>query len=293
MSIPTIPGVTGPSLFNAAGIPLGKTALTLLTIFPPTGYLGLNYSAVGLPFTAGIKAAVYGLGIIIGLFANRLYINEVAKVLSYILIFAPPWYIFDCIRILTDKQFDEGGFISPLPIPGIPTAPGKNGNWNLTFPLLSIILAVTSFSGLAFITKYIPEIITSSIGKYSAYATAGGGALFILAAGIGLFMQRPNSSSVAGTVAPTIAQDPALGAVGSIVPGLGGLTSGLGGLVPGLGGITSGLMKGGGKSLPPLSSFINKLTPQSGGSKEDVPFLGILALVILGGFSLNYLRSKQ
>jgi len=280
MSIPGLPVASGlptaPSLFNATGIPFGKLSLMLLTVFPPTGYLGLNYSAVGLPITAGIKAAVYGLGIAIGIFANRLYINEVAKVLSYILIFAPPWYIFDCIRIISDTQFDQGGFIPPLPIPGIPTTQGNNGNWNLTFPLLSLILAATSFSGLAFVTKYLPATITDSIGKYSAYATAGGGALFILAAGVGLLMQRPASTSVA----PTIAQDSTLGAVGSVVPGLGGLAQ--------------GLMKGGGaNSLPPLSSFINKLTPQSGGSKEDIPFLGILGLVILGGFSLNYLRSKQ
>ena len=283
MSIPAIPAIPGlptaPSLFNAAGIPLGKTALTLLTIFPPTGYLGLNYSAVGLPFTAGIKAAVYGLGILIGIFANRLYINEVAKVLSYILIFAPPWYIFDCIRIITDSNFDEDGFIPPLPLQAIPTGQGNNGNWNLTFPLLSLILATTSFSGLAFVTKYIPSSITDSIGKYSAYATAGGGALFIIAAGIGLFMQRP-----------------AVGVMPSGGPALaGGLAGGLGGLPGGLPvGLAQGLMRGGGTtSLPPLSSFINKLTPQSGGSKEDIPFLGILALIILGGFSLSFLRSKQ
>jgi hypothetical protein len=275
MSIPGLPIASGlpiaPSLFNATGIPLGKTALILLTMFPPTGYLGLNYSAVGLPITAGIKAAVYGLGIAIGIFANRLYINEVAKVLSYILIFAPPWYIFDCIRIISDSQFDQDGFIPPVPVQAIPTTQGNNGNWNLTFPLLSLILATTSFSGLAFVSKYLPATITDSIGKYSAYATAGGGALFILAAGVGLLMQRPASTNVAST------------GVSTGVP-----------TIPGLGGLAQGLMKGGGaNSLPPLSSFINKLTPQSGGSKEDVPFLGILALVILGGFSLSFLRSKQ
>ena len=283
MSIPAIPAIPGlpsvPSLFNAAGIPLGKTALILLTIFPPTGYLGLNYSAVGLPITAALKALVYGLGIAIGIFANRLYINEVAKVLSYILIFAPPWYIFDCIRIISDSQFDQGGFIPPLPIPAIPTGQGNNGNWRLTFPLLSLILATTSFSGLAFITKYLPSTFKNPIGLVSVYTAAGGGALFILAAGIGLLMQKPASSTIAGTVAPTELGLPALGSLAPAIPGLGGLP---------------GLMKGGGtNSLPPLSSFINKLTPQSGGSKEDIPFLGILALVILGGFSLNYLRSKQ
>ena len=47
--------VPGSSLFSATGIPLGKLPLQLLTLFPPTGYLGLNLSAVGMPITAAIK----------------------------------------------------------------------------------------------------------------------------------------------------------------------------------------------------------------------------------------------
>ena len=52
---------------------------------------------------------------------------------------------------------------------------------------------------------------------------------------------------------------------------------------------------GGGKKLPPLSTFLHEFNNQDGGSdksSEAIPFIGILALIILGGFSLNYLRKN-
>jgi hypothetical protein len=272
LGMPGLPGLPNTqSLFSANGVQLGKLSLMLLTIFPPTGYLGLNYSAVGLPATAFIKTIVYSLGVAIGLFANRLYMNEVATILSYVLMFAPPWYIFDCIQIMLDSSFNENGFLLPLPISLIPSGGGKKGLWTLTFPLLSLILATTSFSGLAVVMKYLPPDILKSFGPYTAYATAGGGAFFVLLAGIGLVMQKPAGATSAQGASP---------AASAPANPLGALT---------------GAMTGGGNknSLPPLSSFINTIRPQSGGSKEDVPFLGILALIILGGFSLNFLRSKQ
>lgn len=250
-----ITGAPTTSLFSENGIPLGKLPLQLLTMFPPTGYLGLNLSGVGMPITAGIKAASYGTGVAIGMYANNLYVNQVAKFLSYVLFFAPPWYIFDCIQILTDSKFDINGFQLPLPIPAIPSGGGVGGNWNLTFPLLSLILAATSISGLGLITfikPYLPKDIADSVFKYTSYATGSGAAVFGLAALAGMFMQRSNA-------AIPVAAIPAA-------------------------------QTGGGK-LPPLSSFINELqVKQTGGSKEAVPFIGILALIIVGGFSLNYLR---
>lgn len=249
-----VPGASSPpSLFSGQGIPLGKLPLQLLTLFPPTGYLGLNLSGAGMQVTAAIKAASYGIGIAAGIYANKLYVNQVAQFLSYILFFAPPWYLFDCIQILTDNKFDVNGFQLPLPISIIPSGGGVGGNWYLTFSLLSLILGATSLSGFALIQKYMPESISGSLGKYTSYATGGGAALFGLAAVAGMFMQK--SSPL-----PQLPQLPQL-------------------------------QQGGGK-LPPLSSFINELQPKKGGSKEAVPFIGILALIILGGFSLNYLRSQ-
>lgn len=264
-ALPTMAGIgtssTTPSLFSTGGIPLGKLPLTLLTIFPPTGYLGLNLTAVGMPITSAIKAASYGTGIAAGMYADKLYVNDVAKILSYILVFAPPWYIFDCIQILTDNNFDRNGFQLPLPISAIPSGGGKEGKWNLTFPLLNLILAATSFTGLAFVLKYLPENITKQLGTYIAYGTAGGGTLFALVAVGAMFMQKPAAAG---------------GATSNISP-------------------PSSLQSGGGsKTLPPLSSFIKDLYKKDDDNlKEAIPFIGILALIIVGGFSLNYLKQHE
>ena len=268
-----------PSLFNSIGIPLGKLPLQLLTIFPPTGYLGLNLTATGLPITSAIKAATYGAGVVAGLYASGLYINQIAKVLSYILIFAPPWYVFDCIQILTDSKFNDNGFLLPLPIPAIPSGGGKGGNWTLTFPVLSLILAATSFSGLALLNTFLPQSIKDSFGKYIEYGTGGLGILFVIVSLIAMSRQTtPGVESMVPSMPTGLPTD--------MTSGITSLTGGLASMIP-------STMKGGGNSLPPLSTFIKDLRPQEGGSTDSVPFIGILGLIILGGFSLSYLRSKQ
>jgi len=273
-ALPSIPALgtssTAPSLFSTTGIPLGKLPLTLLTIFPPTGYLGLNLAVAEMPITASIKAASYGTGIAAGMYANKLYLNDVAKILSYVLIFAPPWYIFDCIQMLTDSNFNENGFQLPLPISAIPSGGAKEGKWNLTFPLLNLILAATSFTGLAFVLKYLPTDITNQFGKYIAYATAGGGTIFAALAIGAMFMQKPDTSQAVSSTA--VLQQPVLQQPEISPPGF--------------------QQTGGGKRLPPLSSFIKDLYKKDDdNSKEAIPFIGILALIIIGGFSLNYLNS--
>jgi hypothetical protein len=295
LPIPTI-GVS-PSLFNSAGIPLGKLPLQLLTLFPPTGYLGINLSAVGLPLTAVIKAATYGAGIAAGIYANRLYISKVAQILSYVLIFAPPWYIFDCIQILMDSKFDINGFLLPVPLPAIQSGGGKEGKWTLTLPLLSVILAATSFSALAFIKEYLPADLTNSIGKYAGYGALGGGILFSAIALISLGMQKPGQGAPGGGVSSAAA--PGAGVLGAL-PGAGLLGALPGaGLLGALPGASVG-QSGGGSSrsekLPPLSSFIENFQKQTGGASQQhqaIPFIGVISLIILGGFSLSFLRSKQ
>jgi hypothetical protein len=284
---------SAPSLFNSAGIPLGKLPLQILTLFPPTGYLGLNLSAVGLPITGAIKAATYGAGVFAGIYANRLYVSQVAQILSYILIFAPPWYIFDCIQILADSKFDINGFLLPVPVPAIPSGGGKEGKWTLTFPLLSLILAATSFTGLAFIKKYLPDDLMKSVGKYAGYATLGGGILFTAIGLISLIMQKPAAGTAVPGVPSAISPLAGISGLTSAIPGVSAITS----VVPGLAPTPAAVplaQSGGGSSLPPLSSFIHNVAKQEGGGEtQAIPFIGTLALIILGGFSLSFLRSKQ
>jgi hypothetical protein len=271
-NLPALSGIgtssTTSSLFSAGGIPLEKLPLTLLTIFPPTGYLGLNLLAAEMPITAGIKAASYGAGIAGGIYANELYLNDVAKILSYVLIFAPPWYVFDCIQMLTDSNFNDNGFQLPLPISAIPSGGAKEGKWNLTFPLLNLILAATSFTGFAFVLKYLPADITNQFGKYIAYATAGGGTLFAAVALGAMFMQTADTKTPVSS--PVDLQSIASSPVALQQTG------------------------GGSKTLPPLSSFIKDLYKKDDDNlKEAIPFIGILALIIVGGFSLNYLKQNE
>ena len=256
VGIPSLTSST-PSLLNTNGITLGKIPLQLLTLFPPTGYVGLNLSAVNLPITTAIKAATYGLGIVIGIYANRLYINEVAKFVSFILTFFPPWYIFDCIQVLSGDNFDTRGFALPVSFPIIPDG-GWNGiSWVLTLPLLSLILGTISVAGFAAVTAFVPPDIVNSYGKYIQYGTGASALLFGLI-GIGsLFALKPPKS--VASVGPLLQQG------------------------------------GGHKTLPPLSSFIGNYVPHPSTTKykEAIPFLGILALIILGGTSISFLRSKQ
>lgn len=258
LGIPSVSSST-PSLFNTNGITLGKIPLQLLTLFPPTGYVGLNLSAVNLQITTAIKAATYGLGIVIGIYANRLYINEVAKFLSFVLTFFPPWYIFDCIQVLSGDDFDTRGFALPVSFDIIPHG-GWNGNsWVLTLPLLSLILGTISVAGFAAVTAFVPPEIIKSYGKYIQYGTGASAALFGLIGISSLFALKPPTSVT--SVQPVLQQQ----------------------------------QGGGRKTLPPLSSFIDNYVvhPSTTKYKEAVPFLGILALIILGGTSISFLRSKQ
>lgn len=249
-------GLPSASLFNPNGIPIGKLGIQFLTLFPPSGFVGLNLSAAQLPITAAIKAATYGIGLAIAIFANKFYVDSVAKFLAYVLTFAPPWYIFDCIQVLADSTFTvgngtgENGFKLPLPVIGVPAG---GSEWLLTMPILSLILASSSLAGLSIIMQYVPESITGKYMPYIQGSMGGTAGLFVVAALASSFLLK----------GPQISAPP--------------------------------LPQMGGGQLPPLSSFVKNMPLQTGGgeSKEAIPFLGILALIILGGSSLSFLRSKQ
>jgi len=243
-----------PSLFSG-GLPMGKLPLQILTAFPATGYVGLNLSAAGMPMAAIAKAAVYAAGIGLSLLVGSLYMTTATKVLFYIMTFAPPWYIFDCLQIIFDGAFDNNGFLLPLPVGILPSGGGVGGNWLLTLPLISLILAAISAAGGAILLKYVPASMMGGAGKYAEYATLGGGALLGVVGIAGSFYMK------SGPAAPAVPAAPA-----------------------------PAMQQGGG--LPPLSAFMKKKaspTPTS----ESITFLGLLALIVVGGGTLGYLRSKS
>jgi hypothetical protein len=258
-----------PSLFSG-GLPMGKLPLQILTAFPATGYLGLNLSAAGMPITAMAKAAVYAAGVGLSFLVGRLYMTTATKVLFYIMTFAPPWYIFDCLQIIFDGAFDNNGFLLPLPIGMLPSGGGVGGFWTLTLPLMSLILAAISAAGGAILMKYLPPSMMGAGGKYAEYATLGGGALFGVIGIAGSFYMS-SGSSVPGAIPVAIPPAP----------------------VPLAAAAPAGQQGGG---LPPLSAFMKGLKKETSSLKlnsESITFLGLLGLIIIGGGTLGYLRSKS
>ena len=249
---PTTPNPVAAASLMAGGIPMGKASLRLLTAFPTTGFVGINLTAAGSPIGAMAKAGAYALGAFLAMSARSIYSDWAAQALAYILVIAPPWYIFDILQIFFDDSFDENGFQAPFPLKELGLGVGKGGNWNLTMPTLSLIAATLTTAGYA-VTKYIPGFPTEGAGKYAQYATLGGG---LLLAGVGIFGSIASTPKPAATT--TVAADD-----DDTVQGGGGKSGG----------------------LPPLSSFAKRLV-QEGGAKakrdsfyESVTFLGVLGIL--------------
>lgn len=156
------------------GITMPKIALIALTLFPPTGIIGLNWVAVGNSPMAFIKAMSFVIITFAIIFLTPFYPFFIPyKAISALTLFGP-WYAYDVLQIL-DKSFDEDGFTLPIPIKDLP-AQGKldaDGKWKLTLPLGSMIVATLLASGFA-IADYLPN----SMQTYFKYASAGGGTLF-------------------------------------------------------------------------------------------------------------------
>ena len=257
--------------FFTSGIPMGKLSLALLTLFPPTGFTGLNHAATGMPLTAVLKAATYGAGYALTLYLNLIYPGVLSSIFSALLL-AGPWFIFDALQILMDDDFDKKGFQLPLPIKEIPSGGGKGGNWLLTFPLTSLILAtVPAAAGvlIAYIQAVAPGTLSPDLMKQLGVGTAAtSGALL----GVGLLGSFMAMRATAGVVGPD--GQPAAAAA----PQTGG---------------------GATNSLPPLSTFAHKLVggaraaaaARGGtGDQEAFFFVGILGVIVLGGVALGLLK---
>ena len=242
------------------GIPMPKFVLFLLTIFPPTGIIGLNLSAINNVVGTIMKALSYGIGILWGMYFYRLYPSTISKVIS-ILMFIGPWYLFDIISIL-DNPFI--GFRSPIIIPGYPEISeykdiaNPDGTWTLSPTLLGIIMTTipAGIAGGTGIASYFsPSSVSDDTKKYINYTTIGMGALI---GGIGLYSMFQTPATAA--------------AAAPLVQGGGGRSR-----VPSLSEIAKDLAR-------PIDARNNA---------ESQSFLGILAIVFLGGLAIAVTRSKQ
>jgi hypothetical protein len=264
------PGAQAQSPFQSfitGGIPVPKIVLTLLTIFPPTGITGLNLYAVNNVVGNIIKSLSYGVGILWGMYFNRMYPSTISTIISA-LMFLGPWYIFDIITILDNKS---KGFESPIPISGYPDLSpypdDGTGRWNMSPALISLILTaipagIAGGTGIA--NFYSPNAVSGDTQKYIGYATIATGGLL---GAMSLYGATRTPASVPSTsTLPTAAP--------SVNP----------------------LQLGGGRSrVPSLSQIARDLVRpiDAKNSAESKSFLGILAIVFLGGIAIAVTRSKR
>lgn len=192
------PGLGGaspanPVSFFTTGYPMGKLTLQLLTIFPPTGLLGINLSAAGMPLAALAKGAVFGVGAILAVLVNAFYAPFAAKAFTYLMFLLPPWYLFDIIQICLDDSFNYNGFQPPLPIKEVQNmmGGGKGGTWYLTPSSISLILGATGAAGLGIAAQLVP----GGLGPITQYAAIGGGSLLGIGGIAGALMSKPAASA--------------------------------------------------------------------------------------------------
>ena len=272
---------------NAAPRKMTYNTLRLLTVFPPTGALGLNYVALNNPIVAAIKAAST-LGI--------------AFFIRYILQFHPPiiqesitwfssilslWYLFDICEIIRSKEnFVKGintgfkdengkdifknGFRLPFNIDIIELntpCVDKEASWLLTPSLISLIIATLSSAGFI-IMNYIPaSLIPPNVLQTVNYATSGTTAVSVFLS----FILNNSTPPVVNSCNP-----PSEMLMSSPVIAKGG------GLPP-----LSSFSKQTGGGLPPLSSFADKLL-KSKSSDESFAFFSVVGIILLGGFFIGW-----
>jgi hypothetical protein len=258
------------ALFTQGGIPMSKPALIGLTAFPSTGYLGINLFALEQKMSGSLKALTYILGILLSFYTQSYMSSIPAKIVKWILLFAPPWYVYDIIQVI-DSKFS--GFKNPIKDfePGKPTT----GTWILTISLISLILGTLSASVAAAIlnsplTQMIfPQGITS---QYVSIATYGTSSSLI---GIGLmgllFSEDTPGNTTISSGAPLVPPVPTPGQLAE-------------------GAIGALRQAGGGMSLPPLSSFLKY--KKSANIHESTTFLSLLGIIFIGGILLSTLRAN-
>ena len=289
--VPPLPGGLGinplqnkiTSLFTRGGIQMSKAALLGLTAFPSTGYVGINLFAVNQTISGSLKAISYVLGLVLSFYTQKYMADIPAQVIKWILLFLPPWYVYDIIQVI-DTNFN--GFKNP--IEEVEPVKATTGTWILTLSLISLILGTLSASVATAIlnsplTQMIfPQGITS---QYVSMGSYGGSSGLILMGLMGIFFSDDTGTATAPpatggqplvppSVAPPVA--PSVAPVASAAEQVGE---------------TLRMAGGGEMSLPPLSSFLKY--KKSANIHESTTFLSLLGIIFVGGILLSTLRAKD
>ena len=241
----------------AKGIPLkGDEAywpLVFLTVFPPFGMAGMNNIAMGQTAMAFVKVASTVLSCILMVIFAPYLPTAFQGEWMFWITTIGPWYFFDILQILNRAQFETDGFKPIIDVTGSET-------------LSRLLLPPMASGGGWTLTLGLLASLSATIGVSGQFITAyfpsevgttiGNWTSYVGLAGIGVAGAAAMYSTYRGSAA----------------------------LVP---------MSGGGTSLPPLSSFIEKIPqPQSGGSRSDASplFLYGLGFVAISGIALGLIR---
>ncbi len=239
--------------FIAGGMRMEKFTLILLTLFPPTALAGLNLQALGNTTGALLKVGSYLVSSLWAIRLMRIYPGILTKVLSAFL-FLGPWFLFDCMEVLINPEFSKQGFRPPLPIPGYPAGKATDGSWLLTPTLVSLIIALLPSYALG-ATGIVNQFFPGAVtGDTQKYMGYAVGGSAALGGAFALYSANSTGAVPSGTVMPQM---------------------------------------GGGKALPPLSSFAHELKRSASPEafQESLTFLGILGVIATGGIALSMVRN--
>jgi hypothetical protein len=270
----------------------GKYAIRLLSMFPPTGLLGLNHVALGNTELALLKSGSLVLTTFLIISIKQYYPVFFMPVFRFLLPFLSlgPWYMFDFLESFNPNFNSNKGFRLPITLEAELDkyyADKYKSTWTLTTPLIAGIFA--SCAGfIAVILQYVPtSMISPTYKSYMTYGTGGASSALALFSGYSaLTAGASTAASTAGLLAgagvPNVAATSTVPAT-TTVPVITVMKPSIG-----------GAMEGGGSELPPLSSFSKMLKSDTKKDKdESFAFLAILALVVLGGVTMNMVRPRS
>jgi len=184
---------TSQTLFQqfAVGIPMPFWTLKVLTVLPPTGFIGLNHAAMGNQALAILKTGSVVLSVILVTILLPYYPDIMRKYIIYLSYFGP-WFMFDILEVF-NTGFQAHGFRLPLNITleGLTANHATSGDWKLTTAMASAIIATFGVSG-AVAASFIPaDLVPASISNNIALASGGVG---LALGGVALMAMLASSS---------------------------------------------------------------------------------------------------